>query len=728
MKKLVSLIAVGTLGVTGASRLKPLFANNITNIFKSNSKTKDIGISSDNENPFISKLTVAKYTTGISNIAVAPDGTIYTIAASGLFKSNNGKFTKIILPIAAGRPSVIVIAANGAIYVGADDGLYVSDDGVTYNKINKINKRVSTLAVAVNGTIYVGTYIDEIHGDLYKIDLTKKLLNLKRPDYYGNKYNGLVYNKETKIDIEDTYLSDATLDGQTQSLPKKDLILNDGKHILILTLKDKYKKYLNLFCGNIITGQITYNLWVKTKINSNEINYTINKDNTKLLVGKISDSGNTIGSQIIQTKSKDATGTHDASISNELKDTLIDFHNSYYVLGTVDEETNNFIKSGSNQKLQKNTEIKTDGTYHLHLVDMVGSTYDSYLELGEKNWKLKGQFNNDKLNKLAADLNVKIDLTNTNLKQEALGWLQNYQSDIANAFIETVKSKGKEFSIVFDDLKDGFKSFLNYIKYVDSNTKQDINQIELDSLISTIANQKLQDSLSKLPQGLNVNTNNVVNKSTLETYTNWIKEYDNFVNSTKDQWINDAFALASCGFASDEEAQSIKDHIENLKFSDYLENIIWTSNNNTLGYRTISNNFLQHIKLDKFNKDVIEWTNNNWPDINKAYESALKGAESGLNLHGYDINSLLDDKPLPKTKGEIDNFANGASFHDYLQTQANNKFHRWQLQMGLEIGLPLLLIVAGIGIIISWRTSPRHNPLARTRKDEVRGFPVICVT
>lgn len=46
----------------------------------------------------------------------------------------------------------------------------------------------------------------------------------------------------------------------------------------------------------------------------------------------------------------------------------------------------------------------------------------------------------------------------------------------------------------------------------------------------TNSNQKPQDGLSSLPQGLNVDTSNVINKSTLDSYANWIREYNSFVN------------------------------------------------------------------------------------------------------------------------------------------------------------------------------------------------------
>lgn len=55
------------------------------------------------------------------------------------------------------------------------------------------------------------------------------------------------------------------------------------------------------------------------------------------------------------------------------------------------------LQYGTHKTFSKNLSIQTDGIYHLHLVDMVGNNYDSYLELGESNWKLKGTFNDDTL-------------------------------------------------------------------------------------------------------------------------------------------------------------------------------------------------------------------------------------------------------------------------------------------------------------------------------------------
>ncbi|MBP1526857.1 MAG: hypothetical protein H9Q65_03565, partial [Spiroplasma ixodetis] len=92
-------------------------------------------------------------------------------------------------------------------------------------------------------------------------------------------------------------------------------------------------------------------------------------------------------------------------------------------------------------------------------------------------------------------------------------------------------------------------------------------------------------------------------------------------------------------------------------------------------------------------------------------------AESGLNLHGYSIDKLLNSKQKPQTKNEIDNFADGKSYHDWLQGQADMKFKGYQLAMGFGIGIPLLLIAVAVGWIIRRKTDPRYNGTPRARKE-----------
>ncbi|WP_375318101.1 hypothetical protein [Spiroplasma endosymbiont of Virgichneumon dumeticola] len=229
---------------------------------------------------------------------------------------------------------------------------------------------------------------------------------------------------------------------------------------------------------------------------------------------------------------------------------------------------------------------------------MVGNSYDSYLELGQTNWKLNVQFDDKDLNDKANKLNVTVDSHSAiqEVKQEANGWLDNYKNTVNIIFNNNVNFNGKGFNIVPDDLADGFKTFLDHVNYVDSSTKEAINQSKLDTEIDTIANQKLQDGLSGLPQDLNVDTRNIINKSTLDSYTSWINGYQKFITDNKDQWINQIIAIASRGFASSEQIQLIQQHINQVGIKSYLKPITWTSNTfNYLKSSTIDDDYLNLV-------------------------------------------------------------------------------------------------------------------------------------
>jgi len=402
---------------------------------------------------------------------------------------------------------------------------------------------------------------------------------------------------------------------------------------------------------------------------------------------------------------------------------LIDFdvNKSFYVQGTVDETTNNFTATGSKQKITKNLSIKIDGTYHLHLEDMVGNKYDSFLELGESNWKLKGTFDDSELDKLKSKLNVTVNLTEPNQKAKALGWLQQYDNFVKNKFNNTIKNNGKGFDSEIKNQIISYTAFLNKLEYKIDKEPKFNNGIDKTALVKTItdkANEILNKSLDALPKNLNINTSNVVNKSTLDSYSIWINNYKDFINKNKDKWINDIEKIASRGFAAAEQENQIKEKIRNLldnsNIKNYLKSVIWEDNKLL---KNTSNDYQQYVKLDKLQNNTIDWINTNMKDINTAYQNAIKNAESGLNLHGYSISEILNGKSKPQTKSEIDNFADGQSYHDWLQNQANIKFRGWGLLLGFSIGIPLLLIVAAIGWIIRRKTDPRYNGTPRARKE-----------
>lgn len=122
------------------------------------------------------------------------------------------------------------------------------------------------------------------------------------------------------------------------------------------------------------------------------------------------------------------------------------------------------------------------------------------------------------------------------------------------------------------------------------------------------------------------------------------------------------------------------------------------------------------MELDKLEQDTITWVNQNISEINTAYQNAIKDAESNLNLHGYSITAILNGKKLTQTKSQIDNFADGQSFHNWLQAKADNMYHIWQLKVGLPIGLILLVVAIFASLACYWKFSARHNPIKRAKK------------
>ncbi|WP_308150282.1 two-component regulator propeller domain-containing protein [Spiroplasma sp. AdecLV25b] len=641
----------------------------------------------------------------INAIKIAPDGTIWVGTNTSLYKSTDNGVT--FNKVTDMKIYSLNIVADGTIWVGAGDGIYrTSNNGVTFNKVMEITVWATAIKIAPDGTIWVGT---NSNNGLYKIDLIDNLLTLNQPDYIGNKFNGFVYKNEQKIDIKSNYLKSATLDGNALTIPSMNVPINVGDHTLILTLnnKDDCNQYLGLFGGNATTGQVTFNFLIKNSINPiKELNYKTTTSDTDLLTGLVSNMGNTNGNAIIQTRAKQGTGSHAATLNISLNSDMFNLEKSYYVSGIVDGSTNDFNVTGQEQKITKNLLINTDGTYHLHLLDIVGNTYDSYLELGQNNWKLQGTFNDQQLNELSAKLNVTVSLSDPDKKAEAMGWLQNYQSDADKSFNDSVALKGKGFNISINDLVDGYKKFLNPVTYIDTNTKEAINQNSLDKAISDLANKDLTDGLNKLPKDLNVDTSNVTNKSTLDSYSVWIGNYNDFINDNKKIWIDQVSAIASHGFASETEVQQIKDYLNSLNFSKYLKHVIWTP---TTSLAT-SNDYKQFVELDKLQSDTIDWVNKTIPDINGNYQEAINNAETGLNLHGYSIDQLLNGKSKPQTKSEIDNFSDGQSYHNFLQSQANTTFKSYQLKMGLGIGIPLALFTLGVGIFLYWRFNKKNQP------------------
>lgn len=71
---------------------------------------------------------------------------------------------------------------------------------------------------------------------------------------------------------------------------------------------------------------------------------------------------------------------------------------------------------------------------------------------------------------------------------------------------------------------------------------------------------------------------------------------------------------------------------------------------------------------------------------------------------------------MPQTKSQIDNFADGQSFHDWLQVKADNMYHIWQLKIWIPVGLILLGVTIFGSLACYWKFSAKHNPIKRADK------------
>ncbi|WP_375318072.1 WD40/YVTN/BNR-like repeat-containing protein [Spiroplasma endosymbiont of Virgichneumon dumeticola] len=186
---------------------------------------------------------------GITSISSDKNGTIYVgTAGCGLYKSTDGtNFTPVSgINFDIYYINCIAIAPDGTIYVGAEawssnkEGLlYISKDGTNFTSDTGISEIINDLYIYIyiyiyNGTLYFTTGTYKTKRSLYKANLLDYLLDIKKSYYYGDKYNGLVYNQEQKINIKQEYLKNDVLDGATITIPATNVNLDKGTHTLTL--------------------------------------------------------------------------------------------------------------------------------------------------------------------------------------------------------------------------------------------------------------------------------------------------------------------------------------------------------------------------------------------------------------------------------------------------------------------------------------------------------------
>lgn len=597
---------------------------------------------------------------------------------------------------------------SDTIIVWGNHSIYVSNDNLeNFEKIDRIPPLTGGSAIGNDDSnLYISSGTGE-EAQIYKLDFNHSFINYKNPDYIGNKFNGFVYNQEQEIDIKADYLTSATLNGKLITIPYSKFKLTPGIHKLVVTVKEQYRKYLGLFGDNAKTGKITYNFWIEPfKDIKNEIKYEVNINDTELLVGLISNKGNTNGKPIIQTKTNSAI-SHPAKLTINLNIDLFDLTQSYYVKGKIDN--NNFKEEEQKKTItNKLTTINDDGIYKFHLVDFVGNNYESYLELGKNNWIITGIFENSDLQAWAEKLNVTISVASEKEKQQALVWLQNYQVAVNQVFNEALQDKGKGFIFQIAELPEKYKSFTNPINYGGPKQDYKINSEKLKQQIENIANKYLEDGINQLPKNLNVDTRNVIDKTTLDSCKIWTNNYQRVINQNENKWKKEIATSISREFATSNEMQVLENYLtEKFKYeniNNYLTEVIWKSDFKF-------NDFQKYIQFEKLKNEASEWVNKQIPQINERYQNKLKEAKSDINLHRYSLKEILDNQNEPQKQSEFANFANsGQSFHNWLQTQADLKFKTYQIRMGLGIGLPVGAGILCTGIFLYWRYSGKWHP------------------
>ena len=92
-----------------------------------------------------------------------------------------------------------------------------------------------------------------------------------------------------------------------------------------------------------------------------------------------------------------------------------------------------------------------------------------------------------------------------------------------NDIEETIKTNGKGFDSEIKNQITSYTEFLKSLTYDIANEPKFNDGLDKDLLVKTItdkAKEILNKGLDALPKNLNVNTKNVVNKSTLDSYSN----------------------------------------------------------------------------------------------------------------------------------------------------------------------------------------------------------------
>lgn len=594
---------------------------------------------------------------------------------------------------------------DGDIYIANGNSIIKSiDNGKSFTTILDFYSQIKIFTVFDNNIYYLNTKGNK--NFVKTNNLYNKLINLYDPKYITDDNHFSLTTRDT-VTLNWNFISSATFNNHKLNNTNKVVKLNRGSSILNLTLKQFLKPFINSFGGNSITNQVIYNFSVPFYSNKKIVDYIAGK-NTNIYRGLFSTKGNTSGKRVVKLTNS-VNEFKNSLLLVKLDKNIINFKNSYYVPGEI--INNNFFPE-KNNRVYLNTivsnsvfVINSNGIYQLNL-NINGKNYVSYLELGKNNWLIKEQCKsyNDLILSLANKLNIHINVNKINGDQKTIiDKLNNLKQQADNIFKIICEKKYPNMSGIYSlsQLPNGYSHLLDSINYGDLRVASKINNYiiynnfnfsKLNYYLSNynkiLITNKVNYFLSKY--NLNrVSASNVNSYGNLLKFNKWVLNLEFFLQNERQNLVQNLVDKVLRGYGDSKQKRELQS-IFNLLFLNnglniFLKNITWTSN--------MGNNFKQLIDYNGINDFAQKVLSQYEPAVIKEYHNDLNTAESNLDLHGYNIKTVLNSYQLPQTKKEFSNYKNtNLSFHDWLQIQINNKFHQWQLTVGLSVGLSSFLL------------------------------------
>ncbi len=489
----------------------------------------------------------------------------------------------------------------------------------------------------------------------------------------------LTLNFKSKIDIsffQKGIVQSVSINGASVSLPSVQTISKSNTEMTIVVQGGQELDFLVVIKSSFDESNVTYSV----------------KDDTILNNSLVSNNGNTVEDEIVQTMKK-SSAQGPCSIMINLKPDTYVRGSSFYQKGVM--KNNNFSGEGSKTYFSTDqASIIGDGFYLVQVVDKFGYTYKAILEQGKQNWITSGQPSGagEKTYLAEADsLNTKVLMVDgssdniTNFNSWIVGAQGSWNDESKDILNNLVKQYGQgfdNFGSVLDNVnKNEKKYFEKTTIYRNLNSlKPNLDGMALKadmiSLIKAEVSSDIKNGIEKdqkLAEKLLISgQNNIHTASDLSHYQNFVEGYDQFLSKQYDsKWFDSIIRQDGLGFLNKYEVQQLetKYNLVNLE-EHYLKKVKWNPN--------LKTNYNSYVEIDKFKAD-LEKDVQSWYHPNKQLANDIAKEEKGVNLYGHNVRAILSykHKKLPANKAEMTNFdGHGTSFHNWL-VQASKDYNSY---------------------------------------------------